>query len=694
MSGQGKPNSIAQTAERVIGFQWLMPRNWAYSDDPDVLIGQYANLKRQVPLLYLLLIIIALASLYLVAGNVPMLLVGGVSAAFVIIGTIRMVWWLRFLPAPDEISVGEARRILRRTTLAVVPICLSYLGYSFLLDAFGDPSQRAAVACCLVMTSTGCIFCLMHLPQAGLLVNLTTMVPYAGYQLIVGNQTFLVFSLIAGLVTTLMIRVSLNAHEVFTELITSRAELALQRREAERLAGENASLAMTDPLTGLPNRRLFLAQLEERVRSCAGQGRGFVVGILDLDRFKPVNDIHGHAIGDQLLVQVGNRLQSIGAETLLVARLGGDEFGLLVDADNIAAAEIGKQVITQLHQPFDVDGHRLLLGCSIGFADFPYAGATASSIFDRADYALYEVKVNRRGAYGFFTPELETRLRSETELEAALLSADLSSELQIEMQPIICLATAKVRSVEALARWNSVRIGQIDPARFIDAAERLNRMGNITATLFSKTVASMKALPEDVGLSFNLSTCDIVTASTIDMLIAGIAENGIAPERVTFEITETALMKDYDRAIAHIERLRRIGFSVALDDFGTGFSSLSYLSRLPIDKIKIDRSFVSNLAEPGGRKIVAAILGMCDTLGVECIAEGVETTEDCQTLRSMGCSLAQGYLFAKPMNLEKLRAWLESDGRQQDQFRLQAGLLGLPAFSELQERFAQRAERG
>ena len=673
---------------------WLKPKSWAFSDDPDVLIGQYANLKRQVPLLYLLLIIIALASVYLMGDAVPLLAIGGVSALFVTVGTFRMVWWLWFLPEPDQISVAEARALLRRTTLAVIPICLCYLGYSFLLDSYGDHAQRAGVAICLVMTAIGCIFCLMYLPQAALLVNLMTMVPYGLYQLVNGHETFVLVALIASMVTTLMIRVSLNAHDSFTELITSRAELALRRSEAERLAGENASLALTDALTGMPNRRLFLARLEDRVQRSAGSGRGFVVGVLDLDRFKPVNDIYGHAMGDQLLVAVGQRLQSMASDTLLLARLGGDEFGLLVDGDDALAAAIGERVITLLHEPFEIDGHRLSLGCSIGFAAFPYAGASASSIFDRADYALYDVKADRRGTFAFFTPDLETRLRAETELEAALLSADLASELMIELQPIICLDTGGVRGVEALARWNSGLIGQIEPARFIEVAERLNLMGSITTTLFAKALSDMAALPASVGLSFNLSTCDIVTSNTIDMLIETIRDQGIAPERVTFEITETALMQDYETAIAHIGRLRSMGVAIALDDFGTGFSSLSYLSRLPIDKIKIDRSFVCNLAEPGVRKIVTAILGMCDTLGVECIAEGVETGGDCRILMGMGCGLAQGYAFAQPMDIAALQAWLADQGGAPGSSALHTGLMALPAFAELQRRYPGQAQAG
>ena len=674
-------------AKELAGTHSLRPKSWAFSDNPDVLIAQYANLKRQVPLLYLLLNIIALAGVYLTAGAAPLMIAGTVAGVFVIIGTIRMIWWIWFMPDPEDISAAQARTLLRRTTLAVLPICLSYLGYAFLLDAFGTPSQRTGVAICLLMTAIGCIFCLMHLPQAALTVNLTTMVPYTVYQLVIGNETFLVVALIASIVTTLMIRVSLNAHEAFIELVTSRSELRLRRREAERLAGENASLAMTDALTGLPNRRQFLALLEERVERCGQGGEDFVVGVLDLDRFKPVNDIHGHATGDHLLIQVGKRLQSVANDTVHIARLGGDEFGLLVDGNYAAAGAVGDKVIALLHEPFSIDGHELTLGCSIGFAASPYLGASASSIFDRADYALYDVKTDRRGTYGFFTPGLETRLRTQTELDATLLSADLASELEVELQPIICLDTLKVRGVEALARWNSTLIGRVEPTRFINAAERLNRMGDITTALFKKALDSAALLPDELGLSFNLSTCDIVTSSTIDKLIAMMRASDIAPERVTFEITETALLRDYDTAIKHVERLRAMGVAIALDDFGTGFSSLSYLSRLPIDKIKIDHSFVCKLTDPGVRKIVTAIISMSNTLNIKCIAEGVETLEDCYALRSMGCNKAQGYAIARPMNIAQLQAWLEDENALIKGNQLQGGLMALPALAKLHKRF-------
>ncbi len=626
---------------------------------------------------------------YIYINHAPFLLIASVSLLLVVGSAVRFASWVWFSPSPEEIELDEVRAILRRTTLAVVPIVVAYLSYAFVLDQFGGPFERAGLAVCVILTAIGCIFCLMHLPQAAQLVHILTMVPYMGYHLYHGNATFILVAINAAAVTTLMIRVSHNAFEGFTELITSRAELTLQRSEAERLAAENASLAMTDALTGLPNRRLFLARLEERVQLSQQSGQSFTVGVLDLDRFKPVNDIYGHAAGDQLLVEIGRRLQSLASETVLVARLGGDEFGLVLTGSNEFARMIGDRVIDCLHRPYLIDDHKFALGCSIGFACFPEAGRTASTLFDRADYALYDIKADRKGGYTFFTPDLDTRLRAETAMEAALLSSDLETELSVELQPIICLAAAGVIGVEALGRWNSAAIGAVEPARFIEVAERLNLMGNITTQLFRRALDSLAALPGDLKLSFNLSTRDIVTSATIDRLIAAITGSGIAPCRITFEITETALMQDYDVAIAHLERLRSLGASIALDDFGTGFSSLSYLDRLPIDMIKVDRSFVRNLAEPGVGKIVAAILAMCETLELGCIVEGVETPEQYRELVKLGCTKAQGFLFARPMDLASLEAWLA--GRTSFAANL-PGLRSHPALLDLHDRYGRAAK--
>jgi EAL domain-containing protein (putative c-di-GMP-specific phosphodiesterase class I) len=220
----------------------------------------------------------------------------------------------------------------------------------------------------------------------------------------------------------------------------------------------------------------------------------------------------------------------------------------------------------------------------------------------------------------------------------------------------------KVLSVEALGRWINPTVGSVEPSRFITTAERIGLMHPITIALFRKALAGFDAIPVSIGLSFNLSAHDIVSPETIDLLVETIEQAGVDPARVTFELTETALMRDFDAAVIGINRLRGLGITIALDDFGMGYSSLSYLNRLPLDKVKVDRSFISDMDEDSGRKIIAAILGLCGTLELDCIIEGVESEAQLQQVRSLGYRMAQGYLFARPMTLSALLIWLDDAG--------------------------------
>ncbi|MDO6414689.1 EAL domain-containing protein [Sphingomonas sp. BIUV-7] len=392
---------------------------------------------------------------------------------------------------------------------------------------------------------------------------------------------------------------------------------------------------------------------------CTARGERFAVGALDLDRFKPINDAYGHAVGDRLLIAVAARLKALSGPDLVVARLGGDEFGLLLIGNTDRARAIGQRICDLLTQPFDIDDHRVALGCSIGLALFPDAGATANELFDRSDYALYNVKTMRRGGCAVFSSDHETRIRSERALETALQTADLDRELHVEFQPILSTETRTVLAVEALGRWTSPSMGVIGPERFITTAERVGLMHPITVKLFRLALAHFAAIPPGIGLSFNLSAHDIVSPGTIRLLVEAIGEAGVDPRRVTFELTETALMRDFDAAVVGINLLRGLGVSIALDDFGMGYSSLSYLNRLPLDKVKVDRSFIADMDEDSGSKIIAAILGLCVTLELDCIIEGVETERQLRQVRDLGYGMAQGYLFARPMPLPALLTWLE-----------------------------------
>lgn len=628
------------------------------SDDSLVVIAQYAGIKGQIPHLYVLLIINAIVASFTFWNLAPDWITIGGGMLLVSVCAWRLFAWTLFATPASTISVESARAILRRTTFAVVPISVGFTGYALLLDQYAGTLEHASIVVCIAITVIGCIFCLIHLPKAAMLVQVIALLPFAAYHIYHGSPVFIAMAINVVIVTCLMVRVLLKAFAAFTNLILSQARLANQQRETGRLAEDNERLAMTDVLTGLPNRRMFFASLERWIAECGESGGLFAVGVLDLDRFKPVNDVYGHAVGDCLLAAVGARLASVAGEGAIVARLGGDEFGLLIRGDAAAVASQAQQVCDCLSRTFEIDEIQLSLGCSIGIALFPDAGSSVMELFDRSDYSLYKVKSSRRGGYALFSSAYEDHRKSQLALEAAVQAMNLNAELQIEFQPIINLDTMEVLDVEALCRWKSPVIGAVEPEQFITTAERLGLMNPITMHLFHLALLNCLALPKSIGLSFNLSAHDITSGDTVRQLVQYIRETGFDPKRITFEITETSLMRDLDAAIAGIGELRALGAAIALDDFGMGYSSLSYLNRLPLDKVKVDRSFVADMDEVSGSKIISAVLALCNAMELDCIIEGVETESQVRQLREMGCQVAQGYLFCPPVPLRNLSTWL------------------------------------
>ncbi|WP_052507763.1 putative bifunctional diguanylate cyclase/phosphodiesterase [Sphingomonas hengshuiensis] len=602
----------------------------------------------------------ALAVAYTHYPLAPALLTIAVPAALSTLCIARTVSWLRARTAGDATPEYAVMR-LRRTTAHAAILGLAYVIWSLSLDQFGGPFERAHIAVFIPVTVIGCIFCLMHVPQAALVLTGVVMVPYLLHYVSVGNAVFTAIAFNVALVTMVIIRVLFNSFAGFNSLVRSKDKLAAKQREAEQLSHENAIVALTDSLTGLPNRRFFFAKLDEVLRAKAVAQARFAVGVLDLDRFKPLNDTYGHAVGDRLLAQVGMRLQSAAADGVIVARLGGDEFGLLILEDVDRAAEIGQEFCDLLARPFKFDDIQVSLGASCGLSIYPEAGATAHALFDRSDYALYHVKAERRGGSGVFSLAHETTIRSERLLENALREADLEAELDVQFQPIVNIDAMTVVGVEALARWTSPKLGRVPTDSFIAMAERTGLIHSITLTLFRKALERALCLPGHIGLSFNLSANDITSPATIKSLLQAIHHGAIAPDRITFELTETALLRDVDAAERALRELRRLRVKVALDDFGTGYSSLSYLRRLAPDKIKIDKSFAADLDSISGRNIVTAIAGLCNNMGLECVFEGIESYDQLAKIHAFGYHFAQGYLFARPMLMPAFLTWLERD---------------------------------
>ncbi|GJE25900.1 putative bifunctional diguanylate cyclase/phosphodiesterase [Methylobacterium organophilum] len=614
---------------------------------------QLAGLQKQVQSLYALLCINALVLAFTHRDVAPTMLTLWVPVALVMFCGLRAFKWWRL--RPETLTEAEAVRHLRHTSLLSVVMALAFVSWALLLDVYGGPYERSHVTIFAAVTIMACIFCLTHLPVAAFAATGIVVSIYLIHCFASENEVFIAMGLNIAFVTAVMVRVLTTNFLVFIRLIESQAE-------TQRLLEENAHLAHTDSLTGLPNRRFFFQRLDTLIAASARDGSTFALAIFDLDRFKPINDTYGHNIGDRVLAETGRRLATFAGPEAIVTRLGGDEFGLLLRKCGSAAQVTGfcNRICEALHAPIRLGEIQVFTGCSGGLALYPSGGRQADALFDRADYALYHSKEHQRGVTTLFSHEHEDAIRAERAVETTLQSADLEAEMSVHYQPILDAANGTVALVEGLARWTSPSLGPVPPDRFIAAAERCGMIHTLTTLLLRKALREAARLPPGVGLSFNLSSQDLVSPETVLAILAIVRNSGIDPQRLTLELTETAVMGDFERARQSIATLRTLGIKIALDDFGTGYSSLGYVHRLPLDKIKIDRSFMADLDSELGRSVVTTIIDLCQNLGVDGIAEGIETQDQFQAVRRYGCRYIQGYLIGAPMPIDALLERIEA----------------------------------
>jgi len=608
---------------------------------------QLAELHKQIPTLYSLLSANACALAATHYPFAPLVLTLGLPGVLIAVCLVRAVRWWRM--RPETISEAQAARQLQRTTVLTAIFSVAFVSWAIALNGYGGPYEQGHVAIFVAITVIACIFCLTHLPVAAFLVMGIVMSVFLFCCVASGNPVFLAIAVNTTFVTAVMVRVLSNNYRAFVQLVASQAE-------ANRLSDDNARLAHTDGLTGLPNRRYFFQRLDELIEESTANNTRFALAIFDLDRFKPINDTYGHNVGDRVLAETGRRLAAFASADVSVTRLGGDEFGVLVRSpgppDEIVA--FCDCICSALQKPVLIGDIRVVTGCSGGLAKFPRAGREANELFDRADYALYHSKEHRRGVSTLFSQEHEDAIRAERAVEAALSTADLVAEMEMHYQPILDTATGEIAFVEGLARWTSPTLGRVPPDRFIAAAERCGMIHTMTLLLLRKALADCVGLPPAIGLSFNLSAHDLASPETMVAILAAVRQSGLNPGRLTMELTETALMRDFDQAKASINALRALGVKIALDDFGTGYSSLNYVHRLPLDKIKIDRSFMADIDTDLGCSLVSTILDLCQNLGLDGIAEGVETDEQLEAAHRHGCRYIQGYIVGKPMPIADL----------------------------------------
>jgi diguanylate cyclase (GGDEF)-like protein len=423
--------------------------------------------------------------------------------------------------------------------------------------------------------------------------------------------------------------------------------------EQRRTEVERTKLARYDSLTGLPNRATMRSTLDDALRNAAERRKGCTLMMIDLDRFKQVNDTLGHPVGDQLLKQVAERLKAIFGQDGQVGRLGGDEFEAILPGidEEGRLSEIAQCMIEEVSKPYSLGGHRVEIGASAGIAIARPGKAYASALIKDADLALYAAKAAGRGTFRFFAPEMHAEAAERQILENDLRDALAKDQLRLLYQPIVDSVTEEVVAFEALLRWQHPTRSLLQPAHFLPIAEDCGLMPRIGAWVIRSACAEAAKWPEHVRIAVNLSPAQVGDPGLPSVVTSALAASALAPDRLELEITEGAFPADGAGPERMFARLKMIGVRIALDNFGTGRSGLGHLREAPLDKIKIDRSFVRGAETPGSRNaaIIRAIVVLGESLGMDTTAEGAETLEELALIRSLGCSQVQGFLFGKPM---------------------------------------------
>jgi diguanylate cyclase (GGDEF)-like protein/PAS domain S-box-containing protein len=441
-------------------------------------------------------------------------------------------------------------------------------------------------------------------------------------------------------------------------LLTVIEDVTERKRAEERIA----HLAHHDALTDLPNRAAFTEHLRSTLDKSAKADQSFAILCIDLDRFKEVNDVFGHSVGDALLREVSRRLREAGAGAFL-ARLGGDEFTLIAEGDPSTAENLAERLLASVSEDLDIEGHRLRIGLSLGVAIYPTDGADPTTLLGNADAALYRAKADGRGTIRFFAADMDQRLRERRALQHELRSALDHGELVMHYQPQ-ALIDGEITGFEALIRWQHPTRGLVPPGVFIPLAEESGLIIPIGEWILRNVCREAAAWPKPLQVAVNLSPIQFRHGDLPGLVHSVLLETGLSPGRLELEITEGVLIGDYSRAVSILRRLKTLGVRIAMDDFGTGYSSLSYLQAFPFDKIKIDRAFIANLDRNGqSAAIIRAVIGLGRGLNLPVVAEGVETEDQLAFLSREACDEVQGYLVGRPGPIEN---YAETVGRPQE----------------------------
>jgi diguanylate cyclase (GGDEF)-like protein len=637
-------------------LSWLMSGDARASISRAMLIEQLRILSRQVPICYLVLIVNNLTIACALPVAVPWVLRVAAPGCLIAAAFAGLFHWaLRRKPAITE----DALKYLSRAPALAVILSFGCCQWGSLLFAHVDAEARVIIVLLDYLVAAASAYCFASFPGAARIALLASTFPMF-LRLLGSGDPLLVYLACNLLIVTLLLMLMLSTYyQRLVKLVTLRVKTAARRersRIAEAIALEEKAkaneMAETDTLTKLPNRRGFLNSLDRIIEQYASQRSAFAVAMLDLDGFKPINDAFGHAIGDLLLVEVARRLLVAAGPQSIVARLGGDEFSIILPhaGSSQVACQAATTICDDLAKPFSFEHVTIRLSASCGVTLFPDGGRDASRLLEHADMALYNTKRNGRNGVSLFSNTIENHLRRKAEIEQMLQSPDVHADLAMVFQPIVNLQGPRLASFEALARWNSETHGNIPPDEFIPLAEQAGFVADVGDVLFEKAIVQAAKWPKEITLSFNLSAVQLCSSTTPLRLLSIMAGHYFEPDRLSIEITETALLADFDTARYTIQQLRAAGMKIVLDDFGAGHSWIGYLREMVFDAIKIDGTLIDNIVySPESRALLSGVLKLCSAIGTPTVAERVETRDQAELLRDLGCDAAQGFLFGRPM---------------------------------------------
>jgi diguanylate cyclase (GGDEF)-like protein len=623
---------------------------------------RFRSLQRQIPLLYFV-IFTNMLGLYLAAGGAlrsPF----DFPALLTILIIVRLGHWLkvRNRVLPPERILHELRKMWLFAVIFSVGFCL----WSFRLMATRTAAEHDFIILFASLAAIGCAYGVSRFPAAARAPLLLLGVPLAARLAFSPDIAHVLMGIGLACIILVLLRLLGLHDEGFRELVESRTAISLEReraRRAERLAkAEKAKaklIADTDPLTGLANRRAFLRALGRRAGALPRTGRCFALAMVDLDGFKPINDTFGHAAGDRVLEGIGSRLAAAAGEGALIARTGGDEFALLLPriSDVDGAGRAGAAVCTALQEPFVVDGREFRISGCCGVTLLLPGDCDVEEALIRADTALYRAKEGGRSGVAVFSREMHEIHRRRILVEKALRLPETLDRIRLVFQPITDLATGELKALEALARWNDDSLGPIPPDQFIPIAEQINAIEPISEKLLALAAAEAGRWASAVRLSFNVSAVQLCTGGSAGRILAVLDRAGLDPARLQVEVTETALLADFEVARENLQALRGAGARIVLDDFGAGHASISYLREMQFDGVKLDGTLIASIADSlRSRRLLKGVLDLCAALGLPSVAEHIETQEQLQLLRELGCREGQGFLLSAPLQPEAAAA--------------------------------------